>query len=78
MYTKYKKDLFGYIDLIFENERLNSSDYLDSWKLIETDMNSLKNTTNLKYFLLNHFSDMKEEYQKIVKEKYLICADLQS
>ena len=69
MYNKYKDDLFGFIDLLFESDKSNTITYSDSWLFIQQGTNSLLSSSNLKYFLINHIDDLKEEYKLYVLNK---------
>ena len=66
MYNKYKEDLFAFIDLIFASDKSGSESYEESWNYIQSGTNSLSQTTNLKFFLINHISELKEEYREYV------------
>lgn len=66
MYNKYKSDLYAFIDLIFVSDKSGSESYEDSWNYIQSGTNSLSQTSNLKFFLINHISELKEEYKEYV------------
>lgn len=66
MYNKYKDNLSDFIDLIFASDKTGSISYQNSWDIIKSGFNSLSQTSNLKYFLINHINELKEEYKKYV------------
>lgn len=69
MYNKYRENLEGFIDLMFEVDTSNTTSYQESWDYIKKGINSLQPTSNLKYFLINHMDDLKEPYKELVKSK---------
>lgn len=71
MYNTYKDDLFGFVDLIFNGDKSNAKTFSESWEFIQQGTNSLLQTSNLKFFLLNHIDELKEEHIKYIKTKYL-------
>lgn len=71
MYNQYSEDLFGFIDAIFQADHSGSSTHIDSWNYIKIGCNSLQATSNLKFFLINHIDDLKQEYREYITKNLL-------
>ena len=71
MYNKYSTDLPGFIDLLFNSDYSGASNHKESWDYIKIGQNSLSPTTNLKFFLINHIDDLKNEFKDYIAKKYL-------
>ena len=71
MFNRYSTDLKGFIDLIFYSDHSGSASHKESWDYIKIGKNSLSATTNLKFFLINHIDDLKDEYKDYIAKNYL-------
>lgn len=77
MYGTYKDNLRGFIDLLFASDRSNTKSFNESWNYIKSGTNSLSSTSNLKFFLLRHLDDLKDEFRAYILEAYESSGDIE-
>lgn len=71
--NKYSEDLFSLLDLLFSINYAKMNNYLETWKYIKSDLNSLKRSSNIFIFILEHFDDLKDEFKDyLISKRYII------
>ena len=67
MYNEYKNDGFALLKKMLEIcPALNG--FNESWEFVKSGFNSLSQCSNILYFVLEHFDDLKEEYKNYLKD----------
>ena len=69
---KYKDDLESFLKLLFNINKSNTLDYLQSWEYIKINNHSLSNTSNLIIFIIEYYDYLKKEYQEIINDMILL------
>lgn len=67
--NKYSDDLFSLLDLLFDINSSNITDYLATWNYIKKDTNSLTRSSNVIIFIIEHFEDLKDDFKEYLIAK---------
>jgi hypothetical protein len=66
MYIKYSENRKEFLRALIDACPVLTN-YKDSWEFIKTGFNSLKRSSNILFFVLEHFNDLLDEYKELLK-----------